>query len=89
MVLHCSIHYKEEILYEQSDVKKTLIANIGKNISYTTFYLFSSGKSRSSTQLMKVYNGKINVAVSPCTKIESVFQKYKKTQARKVKIHVY
>ena len=22
MALHCSIHYKEEILYEQSDVKK-------------------------------------------------------------------
>ena len=65
-------------------MSKTLIAIIGKNISYTIFYLVSSRKSGSGTQLMRVYNDKIDVAVSPCTKIESVYRKYKKTQARKV-----
>ena len=53
------------------------------------FYLVSSTKSGSGTQLLRLYNDKIDVAVSPCTKTELVFQKLKKIQARKVKIHVY
>ena len=89
MVLHYSIHYQEEILYEQSDVKKPSLPILAKTPVTLFFTLFSSGKSGLGTQLMKVYNDKIDVAVSPCTKIESIFQKYKKTQARKVKIHVY
>ena len=90
MVLHCSIHYKEEILYEQSDIKKPSLPILAKT-SVTLFLpcFQHDKKSGSGTQLLRVYNDKIDVAVSPCTKTELVFQKLKKTQARKVKIHVY
>ena len=30
MALHCSVHYKEDILYEQSDVKKTSLPILTK-----------------------------------------------------------
>ena len=89
MVLHCSIHYKEEILYEQSDVKKPSLPILAKTSSYTIFTLFPVQKADQAPNCCGCTMIKSDVAVSPCTKTESVFQKLKKTQARKVKIHIY